>query len=299
MSHRRLTKQAFTLIELLVVIAIIAILAAILFPVFAQAREKARSISCLSNVKQIGLGIMMYTQDYDETFPLTKSCTVVNNACQAGTEATWPGGVFPYIKNGNFNPDDVFKLDGVWHCPSDPVTRNPMSYGANAMLFGYWGYPSEVPNQQSKSLASINRPAEVMAMSEINKIVFDWGDVVPLDMIRVGVDGNSAGLDPSSLQAARFVQDFFKNNDLTSFRGIPWQNGALPDNCPLGGWACKAPSFRHTRSGDKSGFANMVFADGHAKSIRFGNMGASNYLPTLSDDIAAKCGPTNTVAQCQ
>jgi prepilin-type N-terminal cleavage/methylation domain-containing protein len=62
-------KNAFTLIELLVVIAIIAILAAILFPVFAQARERARAITCTSNLKQIGLGIDMYVQDYDETFP--------------------------------------------------------------------------------------------------------------------------------------------------------------------------------------------------------------------------------------
>ncbi|HEY3298451.1 MAG TPA: prepilin-type N-terminal cleavage/methylation domain-containing protein, partial [Armatimonadota bacterium] len=68
----RATKRnsGFTLIELLVVIAIIAILAAILFPVFAQAREKARSASCLSNEKQIGLGLMMYMQDYDETYPM-------------------------------------------------------------------------------------------------------------------------------------------------------------------------------------------------------------------------------------
>src|SRR5262249_38734327 len=63
-------KSAFTLIELLVVIAIIAILAAILFPVFAQAREKARSISCLSNNKQVSLGVLMYVQDYDETYPI-------------------------------------------------------------------------------------------------------------------------------------------------------------------------------------------------------------------------------------
>jgi len=66
--HTGRTHRGFTLIELLVVIAIIAILAAILFPVFAQAREKARTISCLSNTKQIGLACMMYVQDYDETF---------------------------------------------------------------------------------------------------------------------------------------------------------------------------------------------------------------------------------------
>ena len=62
-------QRAFTLIELLVVIAIIAILAAILFPVFAKARERARTISCASNMKQIGLALMQYTQDYDETWP--------------------------------------------------------------------------------------------------------------------------------------------------------------------------------------------------------------------------------------
>src|SRR5437763_1207960 len=67
--HQHLFRRAFTLIELLVVIAIIAVLAAILFPVFQQAREKARAISCLSNARQIGTALMLYLQDYDETYP--------------------------------------------------------------------------------------------------------------------------------------------------------------------------------------------------------------------------------------
>ncbi len=85
-------RSAFTLIELLVVIAIIAILAAILFPVFAQAREKARQASCLSNQRQIGLGFRMYSQDYDETFPLI-------NISYWSVQPQLLKSIDPYIKN--------------------------------------------------------------------------------------------------------------------------------------------------------------------------------------------------------
>src|SRR5262249_15795329 len=84
MSHRT-RRPAFTLIELLVVIAIFAILAAILFPVFAQARAKARQAACLSNMKQIGLGLMMYAQDYDETLPGNSTLNV-----NGVTDPRWP-----------------------------------------------------------------------------------------------------------------------------------------------------------------------------------------------------------------
>src|SRR5437764_1424554 len=94
-------RKGFTLIELLVVIAIIAILAAILFPVFAQAREKARQTSCLSNLKQLGLGLMMYVQDYDETFPSAYMVTT-----QPPPSGWWSTGLWfweqiaeSYIKN--------------------------------------------------------------------------------------------------------------------------------------------------------------------------------------------------------
>ncbi len=85
-------RSAFTLIELLVVIAIIAILAAILFPVFAQARAGARQATCLNNMKQIGTGLMMYAQDYDETLPGNSGAGVITRAWESRAR---PGGLPP------------------------------------------------------------------------------------------------------------------------------------------------------------------------------------------------------------
>src|SRR5213596_1298043 len=108
---RRISRGGFTLIELLVVIAIIAILAAILFPVFAQAREKARQTSCLNNVKQIGTGYMMYLQDYDETFPPH----VTERTAPAGTPDTAVDR-YPYSYRSKLAP--YTKNYGIFKCPS-------------------------------------------------------------------------------------------------------------------------------------------------------------------------------------
>jgi prepilin-type N-terminal cleavage/methylation domain-containing protein/prepilin-type processing-associated H-X9-DG protein len=105
--------NGFTLIELLVVIAIIAILAAILFPVFAQAREKARSASCLSNVKQMALGAYMYSQDYDDQ---VVPRTVMFPGMAAGLP--WQSLILPYVKNNN-----------VYRCPNLPPTSNIRTSG--------------------------------------------------------------------------------------------------------------------------------------------------------------------------
>ncbi|MCS6884627.1 MAG: DUF1559 domain-containing protein [Abditibacteriales bacterium] len=107
MSKQWLGRRGFTLIELLVVIAIIAILAAILMPVFARAREKARQASCMSNMKQLGTAVAMYTQDYDETFPM--SVYLSRNASNQLCAMTFLGAVEPYIKNRQ-----------VYQCPSEP-----------------------------------------------------------------------------------------------------------------------------------------------------------------------------------
>jgi prepilin-type N-terminal cleavage/methylation domain-containing protein/prepilin-type processing-associated H-X9-DG protein len=118
-------KSAFTLIELLVVIAIIAILAAILFPVFAQAREKARSISCLSNQKQMGLALLMYAQDYDDGMPTWSefyAClALVGTGC--GTDAPdryWDAKLLPYVKSGTPPTVSTTVAGGIWKCPSAP-----------------------------------------------------------------------------------------------------------------------------------------------------------------------------------
>src|SRR3954467_2298116 len=92
-------RSGFTLIELLVVIAIIAILAAILFPVFAQAREQARMSTCLSNFKQIGLGMMMYAQDYDETYPPSRVARPPGSSDCGQKVITWKTVSLPYVKN--------------------------------------------------------------------------------------------------------------------------------------------------------------------------------------------------------
>ena len=148
------SRRAFTLIELLVVIAIIAILAAILFPVFAQAREKARQTSCLSNLKQYALANLMYVQDYDETFPFSAN---MNGTCVA----TFYWAVAPYVKN-----------DQITQCPSErdamnlqalvgaPCAGTPpfTGYAANPALYANGFYPGAT----TVALASIGSVAETV-----------------------------------------------------------------------------------------------------------------------------------------
>jgi prepilin-type N-terminal cleavage/methylation domain-containing protein/prepilin-type processing-associated H-X9-DG protein len=140
-------KRGFTLIELLVVVAIIALLAAILFPVFARARENARRASCISNLKQMGLATLMYTQDYDENYPTIWMITAQPTPVAGwGTGVWyWPMLLYPYTKSTQ-----------IYQCPSSPSTATvPLhsSYGANNFVFRDPPYDPPLP------LAAVAAPA--------------------------------------------------------------------------------------------------------------------------------------------
>ena len=150
----------FTLIELLVVIAIIAILAAILFPVFARAREKAMQTDCLSNMKQLGLAAMMYAQDYDEMLfnayiwyadPVFQP--VFNRTNQV---VLWMDLLYPYVTN-----------QPVFQCRSQPVMGKRYSYGANIQVCPFSRAPGDAAfPTTARLLAQIKKPADVILISE-------------------------------------------------------------------------------------------------------------------------------------
>jgi prepilin-type N-terminal cleavage/methylation domain-containing protein/prepilin-type processing-associated H-X9-DG protein len=169
MSRLGPTKRGagFTLIELLVVIAIIAILASILFPVFARARENARRSSCSSNLKQIGLGMMQYTQDYDERFPLSLSnwsspvdqttlgtpglvyITGTGTSAQQGHKISWMDLIYPYVKSVQ-----------VFACPSAQYAPTDANYGYNFSISRYDAVPV--------SLSAITRASEIVLVMDYN-----------------------------------------------------------------------------------------------------------------------------------
>jgi len=141
-------RRGFTLIELLVVIAIIAILAAILFPVFARAREKAKQASCLSNVKQLMLAVLQYAQDYDDTYP---PGALIAPAPTPPTGDEWDEVLDPYIKNQQ-----------IRQCPSVP--RNARGYGWNYQNFGY--YYNSHGSGWATNQSDIQAPAETLLIGD-------------------------------------------------------------------------------------------------------------------------------------
>jgi prepilin-type N-terminal cleavage/methylation domain-containing protein len=157
MNHRTVIHRGFTLIELLVVIAIIAILAAILFPVFAQAKAAAKKASDLSNLKQIGTGMMIYTSDHDDMFPRS---VYLNNTVFNGAQFSWRAAVQPYIKSGSV-PDPTLPNPerGIWQTPASSA---PVAY----LMHGRTG-PSDV---DWTNLVNVANPKGSVSQTMIDNI---------------------------------------------------------------------------------------------------------------------------------
>jgi prepilin-type N-terminal cleavage/methylation domain-containing protein/prepilin-type processing-associated H-X9-DG protein len=177
----RRDRHGFTLIELLVVIAIIAILAAILFPVFAQARESARQSNCLSNMRQIGTATMMYVQDYDETYPDQRG------ANGKLVDGVYPAALAPKKPQGQNFYDEInpyIKAEKIWLCPS--ALPNPYP-GPNKdpqlMSYHYNGYFC------GTSMGAVGNPANTLLFKESYKYHWAQSWLRPLD----GYGGSKKG----------------------------------------------------------------------------------------------------------
>jgi prepilin-type N-terminal cleavage/methylation domain-containing protein/prepilin-type processing-associated H-X9-DG protein len=199
--------KAFTLIELLVVIAIISILAAILFPVFARARENARRASCMSNLKQIGLGIMMYTQDYDEKYPMGDSFHDADTSIPPGgwditggtsswsathTTWVWQQLIYPYTKSQQ-----------VYVCPS---SKGQPDSGVIALNYGVNDYVMK-RSTSGISMAVLDSPSTVYMAMDAGQWVVDTITVLG------PASGNSylPGMAPFAGAASTFYQCDYDN----------------------------------------------------------------------------------------
>jgi prepilin-type N-terminal cleavage/methylation domain-containing protein/prepilin-type processing-associated H-X9-DG protein len=250
-------RRGFTLIELLVVIAIIAILAAILFPVFAQAREKARAITCVSNEKQVGLAAIMYVEDNDETWPYG-----INYG--AWVDQNWADVLQPYEKTYNcyICPDDSDRVTGSGTALGVGLG---ISYSANDFIGGGTGAGGCWGNQRGVfgfdqpwwvcggmiSDAEINFPSETVAIAEKHN-----------DQ----VEGFVGASDPNG-----GVNSSWGYGDL--FTGVNYWDNYAPGEIPNGDLSGPSATvaYPNTSSGavssTHSNQSNFLFCDGHVKSM--------------------------------
>ncbi len=235
-------KKAFTLIELLVVIAIIAILAAILFPVFAQEKMAAKKTADLSNLKQIGLGIMMYMNDSDDMFPRGG----IQDA--AGNWVTWRESVLPYIKNGqqSYNNGDTYVNGGMWTSPSQP---------ANSM-YGYGAHDGLIPaNYSWYAPNSFNSSHSGTALDNASRTLL---------VTTIGINPNWNAGSAIGVETLMWTWCNWSWPVKWDSTGMAQYEGDNKDSDGKIGW--KLPRYRYTDS------ANIAWGDGHAKSVKKGGL---------------------------
>lgn len=258
-------RKAFTLIELLVVIAIIAILAAILFPVFAQAKEAAKKTSCLSNQKQIGTGMAMYLVDSDDVLPRAAYwdySTTSGWATAAGGMHEWSEVVLPYIKNGTAVPLSYAGAAGgpgtIYSCPTNSVPGQLNVYGVHSDMF-----PSCLNWMGADpSVCTAPRPATIVDDPASKTMIAEKGSadrgLVPASTFDTRAIDYTGNWDDRADQTRDIVFIAPGYNTVTGQKadcdgGAPWN---WPPDCQA------FPRFRH------SGSANFTFFDSHAKSMR-------------------------------
>ena len=286
----------FTLIELIVVIAIIAILAAILFPVFAQAREKARQTSCLSNMKQMGLGVMQYVQDYDETYPYAYINTGGASASTSFGYTQWTGMIQPYVKN-----------EGIFVCPSDPSKGHPptncdrsrrpqcgpgtnqaganvddiqvarSSYIANEVIFPRYKNPAIAASAGLNvvSMAAVDTPVDVIMIAEMTNTLANLAGVSSAG----GAADNKSHRPTNGLGEGSPTTTYDSENGLSG-RLYAADPATARRQCSKG--AVNSGStlrISYTQCDRHSDGANYIFADGHAKFFKVeATLNPNNFL---------------------
>ena len=268
-------KQGFTMIELLVAMAVITVVAVILFPVFTQARVKANAITCLSNLKHIGIAQMQYVQDNDQTyFPANYGITTASGM----VEIRWYDMVNRYVGSGGISRNGhKYGQGDIWHCPSFP-SHQDAEYGVHEFMFPGWTgsvEPGQVLAGPVTTLAELDTPANTITTLE--KGQNDGNSSWPYFNAEQSDWTGGVGNPPGSYANPNHYDVNDKNAFDTNHHNCDLAYSPATPAWNEYGSCSTMPRYRHQNA------CNVLFADGHAKAIKAGRIEwATNiYIPEV------------------